>query len=91
MALSVFQQRDTRGSGHKKDGMILFQFDTSKVTYGGNLAGNVMVGIMNSFEEFGDGCWYAIRVGITTMLAEESKPEFDASGNKSKHKNQQTK
>ena len=71
--------------------MILFQFDTSKTTYGGNVAGNVMVGIMNTFEEFGDGCWYAIREGITTMRVEESKLEFDVSGKKLKHKNQQTK
>jgi hypothetical protein len=71
------------GKWVQNDGMILFQFDTVKTTYGGNLAGNAMVGMMSTFGGT-NGCWYAIRVGSTTMRAEERKPEFDASGNKAR-------
>lgn len=72
------------GKWVQNDGMILFQFDASpKTTYGGNLAGNAMGGMMSTFAGL-NGCWYAIRVGTTTMLAEERKPEFDASGTKTK-------
>lgn len=70
------------GKWVQNDGMILFQFDTLKTTYGGNFAGNTMVGMMSTFAGL-NGCWYAIKVG-TTMLAEERKPEFDPSGNKAK-------
>ncbi|MGB7665365.1 MAG: hypothetical protein WBL67_21720 [Nitrososphaeraceae archaeon] len=42
------------------------------------MAGNVMVGMTAGL----NGCWYAIRVGSTTMLANERKPEFDTSGKK---------
>ena len=71
------------GKWVQNDGMVLFQFDSFKTTYGGNLAGNVMVGIMSTFAGL-NGCWYAIKVGSTTMLAKERKPEFDASGKKTK-------
>ena len=37
------------GKWVQNDGMVLFQFDSFKTTYGGNLAGNVMVGIMSTF------------------------------------------
>src|SRR5215469_14572750 len=63
------------GEWVQNNGMVLFRFDT----YGGNLAGNAMVGTMSTFEGL-NGCWYAIRVGSTTVPAEERKPEFDASG-----------
>jgi hypothetical protein len=74
------------GKWVQTDGMILFQFDqfdSIKTTYGGNLAGNAMVGMSSTFAGL-NGCWYAIRVGSTTMLAKERKPEFDSSGNKAK-------
>jgi hypothetical protein len=77
---------DLGGKWVQNDGMILFQFDqwdSIKTTYGGNFAGNSMVGTMSTFAGL-NGCWYAIRVGSTTMLAKERKPEFDASGNKAK-------
>ncbi|MFY9199587.1 MAG: hypothetical protein ACOX7X_07300 [Methanosarcina flavescens] len=63
----------------QSDGMILWQFNTSKTSYGGNLAGNAMVGIMSTFTG-SNGCWYAIRAGSTIMLAEERKAKFDAAG-----------
>jgi hypothetical protein len=76
---------DTSETGKwvQNDGMILFQFDPVKTTYGGNSAGNAMVGMMSTFAG-SSGCWYAIKVGSTTMLAKERKPEFDASGKKAK-------
>jgi hypothetical protein len=78
-----------RGGGWEvgaKRGNGLFQFDqwdSIKTTYGGNVAGNAMVGTMSTFAGL-NGCWYAIRAGSTTMLAKERKPEYDASGNKAK-------
>ena len=71
------------GKWTQNDCMILFQYDTVKTTYGGNIVGNTMVGMMSTFEG-SNGCWYAIKVGSTIMSAEEHKPEFDASGNKAK-------
>jgi hypothetical protein len=72
----------------QNDGMILFQydvqFDTYNTTYGGNLAGNVMAGMSSTFAGL-NGCWYAIKVGGTTMRVEERKPEFDTSGKKAKY------
>ncbi|MGB9939042.1 hypothetical protein [Methanosarcina sp.] len=72
------------GKWVQSDGMILWQFDTSKTSYGGNFAGNAMAGLMSTFAGL-DGCWYAIKAGSTTMLAEERKAEFDASGDKAKY------
>jgi hypothetical protein len=69
------------GKWVQNDGMILFQFDNNKVTYGGNFAGNAIVGMMSTFEGL-NGCWYAIREGSTIAKAGECKPEFDASGYK---------
>lgn len=69
------------GKWTQQDGMILFQFDTSKTTYGGNFAGNAMVGLMSTFTGL-NGCWYAIRMGST--IAEEGKAEYTASGDKAK-------
>jgi hypothetical protein len=74
------------GKWAQTDGMILFQFDqwdSIRTNYGGNSAGNAIVGMMSTFAG-SNGCWYAIRVGSTTMLAKERKPEFDASGKKAK-------
>ena len=65
-------------------GKILWQFDGSKTTYGGNIAGSAMIGAMSTFAGL-NGCWYAIKAGSTTMLAKERKPEFDAGGNKAKY------
>lgn len=80
----TFSTQNYTGKWVQRDGKILFQYDTSnKTTYGGNFAGNAMVGIMSTFAGL-NGCWYAIRAGSTTMLAEERKPEFDSSGNKAK-------
>ena len=79
---------DTSETGKwvQSDGMILFQFDqwdSIKTTYGGNSAGNAIVGTMSTFAG-SSGCWYAIKVGSTAMLAKERKPEFDASGKKAR-------
>jgi len=64
--------------------MILFQYDgVPATTYGGNFVGNAIVGMMSTFKGL-NGCWYAITVGSTIMPAEEAKPEFDTSGNKTK-------
>jgi hypothetical protein len=71
---------DSAGKWVQTDGTILFRFDNS-TAYGGNVVGNAMVGTMLSFDG-SNGCWYAIKVGSTTMSAKERKPEFDASGNK---------
>jgi hypothetical protein len=71
------------GKWVQKDSMILRQYDNSKTTYGGNFVGNAMVGTMSNFAGL-NGCWYAIRVGSTIMKAEEGKPEFDTSGEKTK-------
>jgi hypothetical protein len=71
------------GKWVQNDGMILFQFDISKTTYGGNFVGNAMVGIMSTFTGL-NGCWYAIRQGSTIMRIEERKPELDASGKSTK-------
>ena len=82
----TFNASGLAGKWTQRDGMILFQFDqwdSIRTTYGGNLAGNAMVGTMSTFAGL-NGCWYAIREGSTTMLAKERKPEFDASGNKEK-------
>jgi len=62
-------------------GMILWQFDGIKTTYGGNIVGNTMSGLMSNFAGM-NGCWYAIKAGSTTMTAAESKAEFDSAGNK---------
>jgi hypothetical protein len=83
----TFNNNGTFNSGSagkwvQTDGMILFRFDNS-TAYGGNVVGNAMVGTSLSFDG-SKGCWYAIRVGSTTMSAEERKPEFDESGNKAK-------
>jgi hypothetical protein len=48
------------GKWVQNDGMILFQFDTSKTTYGGNVAGNAMVGMQSTFTG-SNGCWYATK------------------------------
>ena len=66
------------------EGMILWQFDNSKTSYGGNVAGNAMTGLMSTFAGL-KGCWYAIKSGATTMLLIERKPEFDVTGNKAKY------
>ncbi|BAW29962.1 hypothetical protein SAMN02910340_01764 [Methanosarcina thermophila] len=66
------------GRWTQNDGMILWQFNNN-ASYGGNLAGNAMVGIMSTFAGL-NGCWYAIKAGSTVMPAEEEKVEFDAAG-----------
>lgn len=71
------------GKWIESDGKILWQFDTSKATYGGNSSGNAMAGIMSTFSG-SNGCWYAIKAGSTITKAEERKAEFDASGEKAK-------
>ncbi len=62
------------------DGTILWQFDGSKVTYAGNIAGDAMVGAMSTFAGM-NGYWYATKAG-TAKLAKERKSEFDIAGNK---------
>lgn len=80
----TFTSESYTGTWLQRDGMILFQYPSpSKTTYGGNFAGNAMVGMMSTFAGL-NGCWYAIRVGSTIAKAEERKSEFDASGNKTK-------
>jgi hypothetical protein len=76
----TFINQSLKGKWVQNDGMILFQFD-NKATYGGNFAGNAMVGMMSTFTG-SNGCWYAIRAGSTIVSTEEHKPELDASGNK---------
>jgi hypothetical protein len=71
------------GKWVQSDGKILWQFNTSKATYGGNSSGNAMAGIMSTFTG-SNGCWYAIKAGSTIKMAEEVKAEFDASGEKPK-------
>jgi hypothetical protein len=66
------------------EGMILWQFDNLKTTYGGNVAGSAMTGLMSTFGGL-KGCWYAIKAGATTMTAKERKPELDVAGNKAKY------
>jgi hypothetical protein len=65
------------------EGMILWQY-ANKCTYGGNVAGNAMTGLMSTFAGL-KGCWYAIKAGATTKLVAERKPEFDTAGNKAKY------
>jgi hypothetical protein len=77
----TFSNPPYTGKWVQSDGKILFQFDTAKTTYGGNFAGNAMVGAMSTFAGL-NGCWYAIRVGSTITKAEEA--ELDASGAKTK-------
>lgn len=79
----TFTIQNLTGKWVQNDGMILFQFDTNKATYGGNFAGNSMVGMMSTFTGL-NGCWYAIRVGSTITKAEEGRPEFDVFCNKAK-------
>lgn len=69
------------GKWVQNDGTVLFQIDNTKVTYGGNVVGKVIVGMMSTFEG-SNGCWYAIREGTTVVKVEERKPELDLSGNK---------
>jgi hypothetical protein len=69
------------GKWIQNDGMILFQFDDSKTTYGGNITGNAMVGVSSDFERI-KGCWYAIKEGSIITPSEEHKPEFDLTGKK---------
>jgi hypothetical protein len=79
----TFSTSGLTGKWLQNAGMILFQFDSVKTTYGGNFNGNAMVGMMSTFGGL-NGCWYAIRVGSTVTDAEVSKPEFDAAGSKTK-------
>ena len=80
----TFSSQGYTGKWIQNDGMILFQYNTAnKTTYGGNFTGNAMVGIMSTFAGL-NGCWYAIRVGITIMRDEDHKLEFDSSGTKAK-------
>jgi hypothetical protein len=73
------------GKWAQNDGMILWQYDGYKTTYGGNFAGNVMVGMMSGFEGGNDnGCWYAIKAGSIIVTAAEAKAEFYSSGKKAK-------
>jgi hypothetical protein len=62
------------------EGMVTWQFD-NKATYGGNVVGGAMVGLMSTFTGL-NGCWYAIKA--RAMAAKEEKPEYDAAGNKAK-------
>ena len=66
------------------NGMILWQYDGLKTTYGGYIVENAMIGSMSSFTGE-NGCWYVLNTGCTTMLAEECKAEFGSSGNKAKY------
>ena len=70
------------GKWAQNDGMILWQYDTIKTTYGGNFVKNVMVGMMSAFEGGNDdGCWYAIK---RVAPVEKRKTEFDSTGKKAK-------
>jgi hypothetical protein len=82
----TFSTTSFTGKWTQIEGMILFQFDNYKTTYGGNFVGNAMVGMMSTFGG-AKGCWYAIKVGTTTMMAEEDEAEFDESGSKAKQSN----
>jgi hypothetical protein len=65
------------------EGMILWQFDNSNTSYGGNNAGSAIKGLMSTFGGL-NGCWYGIKAGATTLLMAERKPMFDVAGTKAK-------
>jgi hypothetical protein len=75
----------TNGEGYsgawiQAAGMITFQFNSSKVTYSGNLASKSVTGIQSTFAG-GNGCFYMIQSGAPTSLAaERAKGKPDASG-----------
>jgi hypothetical protein len=65
-------------------GKILFKFDQAPSSvYGGDEVSNAMAGISTTFAG-ASGCWYAIRVGSTSLPTSEAKPEYDAAGHKTK-------
>ena len=64
-------------------GKIIFKFDQAPGVYGGDEVSNAMAGISSTFAG-SNGCWYAIRVGSTSLPVHEGKPEYDAAGNKPK-------
>ena len=79
------------------DGMILWQFIPPPEypslfvgTWTGNIAGNVMAGLMTNIDRNGvkKGCWYAIKAKtqMFSMRVREPKPEFDFTGTRLKTK-----
>jgi hypothetical protein len=76
---------DTPGKWMVRNGKVLFQFHgqvgENRATYGGDIEGNAMVGIMAFGDEEMFGCWFAVqRVGAVR----ESKSELSVSGRPTK-------
>jgi len=68
------------GAWAQSAGMLIFQFNNSKTTYGGNLASKSVTGIMSTFAG-GNGCFYMLEAGAPTAHADAlAKGKADSSG-----------
>ncbi|MFZ3148906.1 MAG: hypothetical protein WA137_07680 [Methanothrix sp.] len=66
------------------DDMILWQYDSFKTSYAGNMGTNMMSGMMAFYAE-NKGRWHAVK-STEIVKAKEGKPKFGASGNKLTYK-----
>jgi hypothetical protein len=68
------------GRWSQQEGKIVWLFNNSSTVYGGDVVSVTMNGISSTLHGL-NGCWYAIRSGVTSLAPTVQRPERDAAGN----------